>query len=142
MVASRRLWHLIAERISDHDVLPRLAAAWWHPHGVHTPRETVQIDARVGGRYSYTMVHDETGKTYPTAGVYREVDPPRRLVFTWGAEDDNPDVCPLIEVDIAPDGDGSKLTFTMTRLDREYDDVRTGWRDCLDVLAAHLKGDR
>lgn len=73
---------------------PDEATHWWHPRDVHTSRETVHIDARVGGRYSYTMVHDVTGENYPTAGVYREVDRPNRLVFTWGAEDDDPEDCP------------------------------------------------
>jgi uncharacterized protein YndB with AHSA1/START domain len=34
------------------------AARWWHPRGMHTPRESVAIDAREGGRYQYTMVFD------------------------------------------------------------------------------------
>lgn len=130
------------EELWDAWTNPDEAAHWWHPRGVHTPRDTVQIDARVGGRYSYTMVHDETGETYPTAGVYRKVDPPNRLAFTWGADGDDPDSCPLIEVDIMADGGGSKMIFTMTRLDRDHDGVRTGWYEALDMLAGHLGGDR
>lgn len=88
------------------------------------------------------MVHDETGETYPTAGVYRKVDRPNRLAFTWGADGDDPDSCPLIEVDIMADGGGSKMIFTMTRLDRDRDGVRTGWYEALDMLAGHLGADR
>lgn len=62
---------------------PDSAAQWWHGRGGSTPRETVEIDARVGGRYTYTMVNDATGDKILTGGVYREVVPFERLVFTW-----------------------------------------------------------
>ena len=35
---------------------PDEAAAWWHPRGLETPRESVELDVRPGGRYRYTMV--------------------------------------------------------------------------------------
>ena len=63
---------------------PDEAAIWWHPRGIETPRESVQIDARVGGQYSYTMIAPD-GTEYPTTGDYREITPPERLVFTWGS---------------------------------------------------------
>ena len=61
------------------------AAEWWHPRGIEIKAGSVAVDARPGGRYAYTMVNPADGAEYPTAGVYREVDPPRRLVFTWAS---------------------------------------------------------
>ena len=127
------------EELWDAWTNPDEATHWWHPRGVHTPRDSVTIDARVGGGYSYTMIHDETGERFPTAGVYREVERPTRLAFTWGDAGDQPQACPLIEVDITPDGDGSRMVFTMTRLEPQHDDVRTGWTEAFDVLAEHIK---
>ena len=111
---------------------------WWHPRDAHVQRETVHIDARVGGRFSYTMVHDRTGDSYPIAGIYRQIDRPERLVFTWGRADRPPETCPLIEVDITPDGAGSRMVFTMTRSDGRQDDAHKGWKDALEILADHL----
>jgi len=34
---------------------PDEAAAWWHPRGVETPRDAVELDVRPGGKYRYTM---------------------------------------------------------------------------------------
>ena len=76
---------------------PDSAAAWWHPRGIETPRESVRIDARVGGGYAYTMIAPD-GREFPTAGVYREVTPPERLVFTWGSPGD--DDAPVISIDL------------------------------------------
>lgn len=119
---------------------PDEAAQWWHPRGVTTPRESVAIDARVGGRYSYTMVVDTTGQQYETVGVYREVVPLERLVFTWGAPGDDPDDCPLITVSIEPAGDLTRMTFDLRGVAATAgdDDIYDGWDSALDVLAEHL----
>jgi uncharacterized protein YndB with AHSA1/START domain len=53
-----------------------------------TPLETISFDVREGGRYRYTMVNIETGEEYPTGGVFLDVVPFERLVFTWGYPDD------------------------------------------------------
>ena len=73
---------------------PDEAPYWLHPRGIDTPRDSVDFDLRPGGRYRYTMVAGD-GTTYPTVGTYREVDPPRRLVFTWGSPGDADDEMPL-----------------------------------------------
>ncbi|MCC2307552.1 SRPBCC family protein [Cellulomonas chengniuliangii] len=119
---------------------PDEAAAWWHPRGVHTPRETVSIDARVGGRYAYTMVDDETGERYPTGGVYREVEEPQRLAFTWGRPEADPDDAPLITVTFEAAGSGTRMTFDLRGVDPALEEagVHEGWGSALDELAAHL----
>jgi len=116
------------------------ASRWWHPRGVSTPRETVSIDARVGGRYAYTMVNDSTGDEFPTAGEYREVVPLQKLVFTWGRPDDDPDDSPLITVTIESLGELSRLTLDVRGQDgmRGDADVYDGWDSALDVLVEHL----
>jgi uncharacterized protein YndB with AHSA1/START domain len=124
---------------------PDEAAHWWHPRGVSTPRESVSIDARVGGTYAYTMINDATGERYPTVGEYREVVPFERLVFTWGRAGDDPDDRPLITVSIEPlqsdlGGERTRMTFDL----RGYDaapgdaDVYDGWDSAFEVLSDHL----
>ena len=111
---------------------------WWHPRGAHVDRETVFIDARVGGRFSYTMVNDQTGDRYPMLGTYRQIERPERLEFTWGPADAPRKTSALVEVDITPDGAGSRMVFTMTRQDSRHDDAYAGWNDAFEILAAHL----
>jgi uncharacterized protein YndB with AHSA1/START domain len=116
------------------------ASVWWHPRGVSTPRETVTIDARVGGRYEYTMVNDSTGDRFPTVGEYREVVPLKKLVFTWGGPDDVPDDSPVITVTIESLGELTRLTLDVRGVDgmRGDADVYDGWDSALDVLVEHL----
>jgi uncharacterized protein YndB with AHSA1/START domain len=116
------------------------ASLWWHPRGFSTPRETVTIDARVGGRYEYTMVNDSTAEGFPTTGEYREVVPITKLAFTWGSPDDGPDDSPLITVTIESLGELTRLTFDLRGRDgmRGDQDVYDGWDSAIDVLVEHL----
>jgi uncharacterized protein YndB with AHSA1/START domain len=59
---------------------PDLMARWFFPGERWTTR--VEVDLRVGGRYELAM-RDEGGGQHLQFGVYREVVPISRLVFTW-----------------------------------------------------------
>lgn len=117
---------------------PAEAAQWWHPRGLVTPVDTVSIDARVGGRYSYTMVDEDAGEQYPTGGEYRQVDQPRLLVFSWGDPDDEDP--PLVSVRIDPDDELTRLTFDVCGVDGVSgdDSFYDGWDQALDGLVEHL----
>src|SRR5262245_36693922 len=68
---------------------------------------TVSIDARPGGAYRI----DYNG-TDIAAGTVLEIDPPRRLVLSWGWEQSDDPVPPgasIVEVTLSPDGDGTLL---------------------------------
>lgn len=58
--------------------------AVWLPSA---PLESIYFDVREGGRYRYTMVNMETGQEIHTGGVFLDVIPYERLVFTWGYPD-------------------------------------------------------
>ena len=120
--------------------VPDEAAEWWHPQGVSTPRESVHIDARVGEGYRYTMVDDTTGEEYPTGGVYLEVQPTDRLVFTWGRPDADPDDTPVVTVTVHDLGGLTRLTFDLRGEDgwSGDDSFYDGWDSALDALAEHL----
>jgi uncharacterized protein YndB with AHSA1/START domain len=65
---------------------PRQARQWWGPRdypAVHT-----EMDVRPGGRWRSCLRSTETGQELWNGGVFREVAPPERLVFTfaWEAE--------------------------------------------------------
>ncbi|GAA1960161.1 SRPBCC family protein [Agromyces allii] len=121
---------------------PDEAAVWWHPRGIETPRESVEIDARIGGSYRYTMIAPD-GSTYPTAGVYREITPPSRLVFTWGSPGDPVDLAPVISIDLAEHGDAGQqtlMTFHVQGIDGVPGDrnVYDGWDSAFDLLVERL----
>jgi uncharacterized protein YndB with AHSA1/START domain len=54
---------------------------WLRPSGVRETR--AETDPRVGGTFRIVMVDDESSMEH--IGTYREIDRPRRLVFTWSS---------------------------------------------------------
>ena len=55
--------------------------SWLRPSGVRETR--AETDPRVGGMFRIVMVDDESSDVH--TGTYREIDRPRRLVFTWSS---------------------------------------------------------
>lgn len=67
---------------------PEELAKWWGPRGFTSP--SVEIDLRVGGSYRIAMQPPE-GDLFYLRGEFREIDAPKRLVYTFEWEDPDPD---------------------------------------------------
>jgi uncharacterized protein YndB with AHSA1/START domain len=122
---------------------PDQMARWWGPRGISTPRESIELDLRPGGRMSFDMVDDATGQRYPNSGTVVEVEPPARIVWS----DDG-----------FPDGSGKgTATVTFTAVDESTTTLRVhivadfsdtvragaemGWASQLDKLVEFLAAD-
>jgi uncharacterized protein YndB with AHSA1/START domain len=92
-----------------------------------------------GGAY---MV-DVNGRDAVALGQFVEVDPPRRLVFTFGWRD-SPAVPPgstTVEVNLTADGDGTVVDFTHRGLPvDERERHGDGWRHFLERLSIAAPG--
>ena len=75
-----------------------------------------ELDAQPGGAYRCDVIPGHVA-----LGEFVEVDSPRRLVFTWGWEN-NEEVPPgssTIEVELTPQGEGTSLHFVHKELPSE-----------------------
>jgi uncharacterized protein YndB with AHSA1/START domain len=63
---------------------PAELVRWWSPDGYEASVDC--LDAAQGGSWR-TILHAPDGRSVAMSGVYRVVEPPRRLVFTWAWED-------------------------------------------------------
>lgn len=97
-----------------------------------------EADARVGGRYRIVM-RSRNGEEHDVSGVYREVVPHRKLVYTW-AWKHAPQWESLVTIELRGDGDRTEFTLTHRQFDNEAERDRHehGWSACLDRLQAHL----
>ncbi len=111
---------------------PEIMARWLGPNGTKVAR--AEGDVRVGGGF-HTQLLMENGDEHNVSGVYREVVPNEKLVFTW-AWRSTPERESLVTVLIKPDGAGSLLTFHHEKFfdDKARDDHLYGWTGCLDKL--------
>jgi uncharacterized protein YndB with AHSA1/START domain len=111
---------------------PERMARWFGPRRTEVVR--AESDPRVGRGFRVLM-RENGGEDHDVSGVFREVVPNERLVFTW-AWRRTPDRESLVTVTFARDGDGTLLTLMHERLFDEAvrDDHRGGWAEALDRL--------
>ncbi len=104
-----------------------------------TPVGTVEaeVDLRVGGRLRIVMKGD--GRVIEHTGEYLEIDPPRRLVFTWISPYTG-SVPSVITVELRAAGDDlTDLRLVHSRLpDEAARWHRGGWGAMLDRLGGRL----
>lgn len=70
---------LVWKAWTDPDLIPR----WWGPRGFTTTVDA--MDVRPGGTWRYVQ-RDAEGNEYAFHGVYHDVTPPERLVYTFEFE--------------------------------------------------------
>jgi uncharacterized protein YndB with AHSA1/START domain len=113
---------------------PTLVRQWFKPAGGSS--QGAEMDVRVGGRYRWAM--KLLGHVYYAVGEYIEVDPPRRLVFTFGWEralvrlTDS-----IVTVEFVDRGHETEVVITHERLPSRIQRTLhgAGWRVCLTNLA-------
>jgi len=115
---------------------PEKIVKWFGPEQIETLR--AQADARVGGGFRIVM-RSPDGEEHDVSGIYREVVPNKKLVFTW-AWRSTPERESIVTVQIKPDGRGSLLTLIHEKFFDEgaRDRHQEGWTGCLDKLARYL----
>ena len=124
---------------------PELMKQWFVPKPWTIAR--VELDLRPGGG-SLVVMRDPDGKEYPNAGVYLEVVPERKLVFTdaytagW-VPAEKPFMTAIVTFE--PEGEGGRQTrYTAiarhwteeTRKQHEAMGFHTGWGVATDQLVA------
>ncbi|AOW93752.1 TIGR03086 family protein [Rhodococcus sp. WMMA185] len=99
-----------------------------------------RVDLHAGGEYRWTIVPGHSA-----AGTFREVEPGRRVVFSWGWEGDDelPPGSSIVSVTLTPTTGGTEVRLVHDGLD----DVQAarhaeGWDHYLDrLVAAATTGD-
>ena len=134
---------------------PEMLAQWWRAHaGFTTP--VAEVDLRVGGKYRLGMLPPNADQPHVIGGIFREVIPPEKLVYTWVWEPNVPET--QIRSGSGPEGlvaPGETLvTVEFHEVDGQTEVVLThqffadldmrdkhgqGWNGCLAQLETLLK---
>lgn len=116
---------------------PAMMNAWFHPNPEMT--SVCSIDLRVGGRYEIQM-HPKEGHPYVVLGVYQELIPEKKLVFTWRWQHDEgeaPNEETLVTVSfrsVRPDETEITLRHKRFGSDEERDSHTWGWQETFNRL--------
>jgi uncharacterized protein YndB with AHSA1/START domain len=116
---------------------PARAAQWWCPSDCKLL--SCEMDLRPGGKWHRSM-RVPGGSVITKYGVYREVEPPGRLVFTYGSDYGNGTVDPetVVSLTFTEVPGGTRLTLWHTG----FQDVAVrdshigGWTTTMEKLAA------
>jgi len=118
---------------------PQALKRWWGP-GAPQPVALAQLDLRVGGRFRILFGGPE-GKDHEVQGVYKEVVPNRRLVFTWTWPNSTPERESLVTIEFKAVGRGTELAFLHEQLFdmKVRDDHERGWSESFAKLEHFLQ---
>jgi uncharacterized protein YndB with AHSA1/START domain len=111
---------------------------WWGP-APGEPVSLAELDVRVGGKFRIVFGGPD-GKLHECAGVYQEVVPNRKLVFTWHWPNSTPERVSVVTITFKEVDGETDLIF---RHDQFYDEAardghQRGWTGALDKLEQFL----
>lgn len=131
---------------------PKHFVRWWGPKDYTCP--FCQMDLRVGGKYLNCM-RSPDGQEYWSTGVYHEIIPMERIVFTDCFADEQGTVVPATHYGMSADfplemlvtvifeDSGSKTKMTLKHVDLPIGEMTeqtgAGWNESFDKLAESLK---
>ncbi|MEO6971554.1 MAG: SRPBCC domain-containing protein [Chthoniobacterales bacterium] len=117
---------------------------WGGPHDY--PLVHAEGDLRPGGKWRSCLRARKSGEKMWQSGVYREIVPPERLVYTfaWEEENGNTPNETLITITFANDNGKTRMTFRQAPFvsAESRDGHRKGWNSSFDRLDDYLKGKR
>jgi uncharacterized protein YndB with AHSA1/START domain len=108
---------------------------WWGPDAGPTLR--AEADVRPGGRFS-VVFRLLNGEEHNPTGIYQEVIPEQKLVFTWEAPG-MPEQESLVTFLLEPIDGGTRLTLLHEHLpDEARESHEQGWNGLLNKLPVFL----
>ena len=123
--APGKVWRAITE--------PEMLKQWMAP-GDAFKVPVAETDVRVGGRYHIVM-HAPDGEVHDVSGVYREIVPNKKLVYTW-AWKSTPERQSVVTIELRAAGSGTEFTLRHEQFADEEarDKHQQGWTGCLARL--------
>lgn len=121
---------------------PQALSQWFGPGGPGEPQTVslAELDLRVGGRFRLVFGGPD-GNDHEATGVYKEVAPNRKLVFTWCWPRTTPDRKSRITILIRAEGGGTDFEFRQEQFFDEAarDGHQRGWTATFLKLEAFLQ---
>lgn len=137
-----RRFNAPAKAVFDTWTSAELLRRWW-PAGADWDTPIAEVDPRVGGELRLVMRSPE-GDEFGGSGRYLEIDPPKRLVFTWSWDGhEGHEGTQLVEVELRelPDGTTTVILTNRGLGDEESRRAhREGWEASFDNLDRVLSG--
>ena len=130
---------------------PEQFGQWFGPIAMKTVQ--CDIDARVGGAWRLMGEgndipgRSDPGRVRPTvSGRYLEIEPPRRLVFTWAWHETDDFASPrgqesVVTIQFKPVGERTEMVFTQAVFESEQSMAahNRGWTEAFEKFANYIR---
>src|SRR5436190_767674 len=120
---------------------PQALKRWWGP-GEDDLVSVVDLDVRKGGKFRIVFGGSE-GKAHEVQGIYREVVPNRKLVFTWSWPNSTPERESVITIEFRAARGGTEFVFRQEQFfdATVRDSHQRGWTESFAKLEKFLRGE-
>ena len=134
----RRTFQAPRERVFRAWTDPLELGRWFAPSEEYHALVPV-LELRVGGKYCVEM-HHQGGNIHRVSGVYREIKPPEKIVFTWLWEHDPSTDESLVTIEFRDLGPSTEMILTHEHLPNaeQRDKHEHGWQGCMNQLGNYL----
>ena len=134
-VELQRVFKSTGDRLYRAFTTPAAFAKWLPPHGF--TGTVLEMDSRVGGRYSMSFTNFTTGHTHAFGGEYLELEPGKRLRYTAQLEDPNLPGQMRTTVTLREVFCGVELRITQEGIPAviPVEACYLGWQESLELLA-------
>jgi uncharacterized protein YndB with AHSA1/START domain len=116
---------------------PDEVATWYGPEQMEVPRDSVRIDARVGGRWEVTMVPRGGGEGFAIGYEIVELVEPELLVMRSDPMPGHPNGT-VVRVQLHDHGAKTRMTLTDGPFPTGAGHAEAGYLAAFDKLAAHF----
>jgi uncharacterized protein YndB with AHSA1/START domain len=118
---------------------PNELARWFAPSADYST-VVPEFDLRVGGKYRLE-IHHKGGNVHRLWGIYREIRPPEKLVFTWRWDGDTLSQDSVVTIEFHDLGNSTEVVLTHELLPNieEREKHVHGWNGCLEQLAKYVE---
>ena len=118
---------------------PAIMSKWFFPDPAWSAR--VENQLKIGGHYKIAMDNGQD-QVHDSSGVYRTIEKPALLEFTWNAAMQSGDVKDsIVSIRLESRDEGTELTLTHSEFptDQAKNSHEKGWNGCLATLESRIK---
>ncbi|MDD9944718.1 MAG: SRPBCC domain-containing protein [Myxococcales bacterium] len=126
------------QAVFDAFVDPEQLPKWWGPEDMTVP--VCEMDVREGGAWK-TIMRAPNGNEHVVKGVYKTIEAPTRLAFTWAWQyEQGPGHETLVTVTLSDLGGRTRVRLEQrTFAEKEHRDNHVhGWESTLEALKKYL----
>ena len=142
MLRIERTFDAPRQRVFEAWTSAEVMKRWFHA-GHDWDTTEASVDLRVGGTVRVKMHNPHDDEEYGGGGEYTEIDPPRRLAFTWEWDDERDQYSQLIEIEFEERDGRTTVLFSHHGLwdEQAVTDHEDGWTKAMDNLERETAGD-